>query len=379
MTKLTPRLRRRLRLNLNKLVFLFCLFLASSPVFAQSSGTYLGGYGEMNYQHFDNGDVPRLDISRFVIYLDHSFDNRWMFKSETEIEHVKIEGGAGGEIGIEQAYLDYRATNWLGWRGGLLVLPIGIMNQTHEPTTFYSVERPLFDQTVIPSTWAEIGTGIYGNASRTISYQLYITEGLKTQAITMEGLDPAKQEGSAGGETSDLSAGSDASHPALSGKLNFQPMMGLEFGASGYFERGYTQLFSRAFALGDLDAQYQHGPLRIRAEGAFITTGDASDLVPREIAGGYAEISYNLLALLEKSEAELHPFIRYESYAFAQIMPLDPEEIFTTIGWTSHKAITGGFAYKPMNELILKADYRWTNMDVGLERREFGLGAGYVF
>ncbi|HZK76718.1 MAG TPA: hypothetical protein VFD13_07400 [Candidatus Kapabacteria bacterium] len=365
------------------MTLLFCLLLAASDAFAQSAGTYIGGYGEMNYKHFVNGDVPRLDISRFVIYLDHSFSNRWMFKSETEIEHVKIKGGAGGEIGIEQAYLDYSATHWLGWRGGLLVLPIGLMNQTHEPTTFYSVERPLFDQIVIPSTWAEIGTGIYGKASRTLHYQLYITEGLQTRNITMNGLDPAKQEGSAGAQSSDLIAGSDASHPAISGKLNFEPVMGLELGASGYVERGYTQKISRAFVLGDLDAQFQQGPLRIRAEGAFINTGDASDFsgVPLEIGGGYGEIAYDLFSLFKEKKSELDVFVRYEQFAFRQREPVEIGGLlfpFTTT-WSQHQAITGGVAYKPMNELILKADYRWTNVDAGLERREFALGAGYVF
>jgi hypothetical protein len=383
MPERTSELRQRLRLNLNKLIFLFFIVYPGPLAFGQSAGTFVGGYGEMKYQHFDNGDLPRLDISRFVIYLDHSFNNRWMFKSETEIEHVKIEGGAGGEIGIEQAYLDYRAENWLGWRGGLVVLPIGIMNQNHEPTTFYSVERPLFDQVVIPSTWAEIGTGIYGDASKTIRYQLYLTEGLKTQSITMAGLDPAKQEGSAGAETSDLIAGSDASHPALSGKISFQPMMGLEFGASGYVQRGYTQEFSRAFALGDLDAQYQRGPLRIRAEGAFINTGDASDFssVPLKIGGGYGEIAYDLFSLFSEKKSELDAFVRYEQYAFQQREQAEIEGVLLPLPteWSLHRAITGGFAYKPLNELILKADYRWTNTDVGLERSEFGIGAGYVF
>jgi len=381
MAELTQEFRDRLRLNLNKAILLLCMLFVPSAAFGQSAETYIGGYGEMNYKHFDNGDLPRLDIDRFVLYLDHSFNNHWMFKSETEIEHVRIEGGAGGEIGLEQAYLDYHAKNWPGWRVGLIVLPIGIINQTHEPTTFYSVERPLFDQAIIPSTWREIGTGFYGNFSKQVSYQLYVSEGLKTEDINTESLDGAKQEGSAGAATSDLLAGSDASHPALSGKLNFEPFSGLEVGASGYIERGYTQKLSRSFALGDLDAQYQNGPLRIRAEGAFINTGDASDFrgVPREIAGGYGEISYDLFSLLGPEKSQLMTFVRYESYSFGELTSLDPELLLTTLGWSNHYAITGGFAFKPMNELILKADYRWTNRNAGLERREWALGAGYVY
>jgi len=134
-----------LRLSLNSIMLLF-LTLAGTSVFAQTAETFVGGYGEMNYQNYSDGAVPRLDISRFVLYLDHTFDMHWMFRSETEIEHVKISSGAGGEIGLEQAYLDFHAKDWLGWRVGLMVLPIGIMNQMHEPNTYFTVLRPMFDR-----------------------------------------------------------------------------------------------------------------------------------------------------------------------------------------------------------------------------------------
>jgi hypothetical protein len=355
------------------LSILFCSYAK-----AQSSQTFVGGYGEMNYQNYADGAVPRLDISRFVLYLDHTFDMHWMFRSETEIEHVKIEGGAGGEIGLEQAYLDFHAKDWLGWRAGLMVLPIGIMNQTHEPNTYFSVLRPIFDQVVIPSTWREIGTGIYGNASRTISYQLYLSEGIQPTAIGMDGTDPAKQEGWAGAATSDFLAGSDASHPSLSGKIDYRLAPGLTLGASGYLERGLQQDVSHAFVLGDLDAEYEHGPWRVRAEAAYITTGDAADTatVPPHIAGGYAELAFDLFSLWNEPKAKLYGFARYETFQFEQNPLMEPTPIAT---WERHEAVIGGFAYKPMNELILKADYQWTNTDAPLERREFGLGAGYVF
>ena len=332
----------------------------------------------MDYQNYADGAVPRLDISRFVLYLDHTFDIHWIFRSETEIEHVKIEGGAGGEIGLEQAYLDFHAKDWLGWRAGLMVLPIGIMNQTHEPNTYFSVLRPVFDQVVIPTTWREIGTGLYGDVSKTISYQLYLSEGIVPTMIGMDGTDPAKQEGWAGAATSDFLAGSDASNPSLCGKIDYHPVPGLTLGASGYFERGLDHDISHAFALGDLDAEYERGPWRARVEAAYITTGNAADTatVPPHIAGGYAELAFDLLSLWNEPRAKLYGFVRYETFQFEQ----NPQmESVPTSTWERHAAVIGGFAYKPMNELILKADYQWTNTDAPLERREFGLGAGYVF
>ncbi|GEM_PF-3039165 len=372
------RFRYLLRLSLNSILFVFFTFLAARTR-AQSS-TYVGGYGEMNYQNFSNGNPPRLDISRFVIYLDHTFDSRWTFRSETEIEHVKIEGGAGGEIGIEQAYLEYRANERIGWRGGLLVLPIGIMNQTHEPNSYFSVLRPLFDQTVVPTTWAEIGTGVYGNLSKALAYQLYLSEGLQTQNSTMQTLDGAKQEGWAAAETSDTLAGSNVSRPALSGKLTFTPAEGLEIGASGYLERGPTTIFSNLFELGDLDVQYETNAWRFRAEGAYVNTGMVLPDVPAQVVGGYGELAFNLFSFT-KMRSQLWAFSRFEEYAFREYTSDSSEDILgdgPTVS-TIHRALVSGVAFKPMNELILKADYQWTNTDSPLEHREWALGAGYVF
>jgi opacity protein-like surface antigen len=359
---------------------IYLLVAATSEVRAQAVENYIGGYGEMTYHHYDNGDVPRLDIARFVLYFDHTFNNRWMFKSETEIEHVKIAGGAGGEIGLEQAYLDYHATDAITWRGGLIVLPIGIMNQLHEPVSYYSVERPLFDREVIPSTWREIGTGIYGNLLKALTYQLYLTEGLNTSGITMEGLDGAKQEGSAGAITSDVVAGSDASHPALSAKLNGTPATGLQIGISAYIQRGHTQDLLGSLAVADMDVEYASGPFRARAEAALVSTGDAADTtVPTRIHGGYAEVSYNIMPLLSSAKSELIPFVRVEGIVFTAGGYSATGANFFGPSTYAHNVFTAGISFKPLDELILKADYRWTNTDVGLERRAFSLGVGYAF
>src|SRR5207244_3749257 len=94
-----------------------------------------------------------VNLARFVVYLAHSFDERLAFRSELEVEDAKIEGGqAGGEVSLEQAYLDYRLGDWITLRTGLVLPPVGIINETHEPSTFNGVERPGFDHDVIPTT-----------------------------------------------------------------------------------------------------------------------------------------------------------------------------------------------------------------------------------
>ena len=394
MDSLIPVRRQRLRLNLNNGILCFVLILVSTPVFAQSSEdstipphgiqafldqTHLGGYGEMSYENpgYYN-DVPRLDLKRIVLYVAHSFNDKWAFKSEFEVEHVRIERGTGGEVEWEQAYLDYHGSNAIGWRGGEMVLPIGITNQTHEPPTFYSVERPLFDQQVIPTTWYEIGTGFYGTITEGIEYQLYVTEGLKAEGLAMDGTDGAKQEASARENGNDTIAGSDATHPAISTKLDFLPIAGLRIGASAYYQaKAFDSLptgGNGSFLMVMFDARFEHGPLRLRGEGGFFTVGqDGANYygTPSKAVGGYGEVAYNILPFFSSSAQEALPFVRYESYAFT-----GPAPATTAI---HHNHLIAGVAYKPLDNLIFKADYRFSKVDGLPDYHQLSLGGGFVF
>lgn len=365
----------------------FALLASFSPALAQSTTeegnvqsllntTHVGGYGEMTFGD-PNGSAPaRLDVERFVIYLDHYFSEKWAFKSETEIEHVKVEHGVGGEVALEQAFLDWHASDVFGWRVGLLLIPMGIINQTHEPNTFSSVERPVVDEAVIPSTWREIGTGIYGTLTEGLKYQAYISEGLRGEGIGPEGMHDAKQEGS-----SDEGEGSNASHPAISAKLEYAPLAGLRLGAATYIQPSAFESAPEGVA-GMLigvagDASYQFGALKLRAEFATWSVGDADTIshatgtaVANPITGFYGEVGYNILSLITPETAsELIPFVRYENVS---ITPHDLSAIKSTF-------VTAGVAYKPLDNVILKADYRFSNSDVTTEKGKLNLGAGYAF
>ena len=347
--------------------------------------THVGGYGEITYKNSQGDAVPRFNIPRFVIYLDHYFNDKWAFKSETEIEDVRVERGEGGEIGLEQAFLDYHANTHINWRGGLLLIPMGIINQTHEPNTFYSVERPLFDQEVIPTTWREIGTGIYGDITDGIKYQLLLTEGLKGEGLSMETTDGAKQEGSAGEASSDEVAGSDASHPAITAKLDFLPLAGLRIGAALYYQQNAFDTLpagsSGTFFMFVLDARYEHGPLHIRAEGGEFDVapgGSGYYSTPSNALGGYGEIAYNVLPLFSQSESELLPFVRYESFTFTG--PDVSTDANAAAGPSvAHTSITAGVAFKPLDNIILKADYRITKVEGMPDYKQFSLGGGFAF
>src|SRR2546429_3769853 len=143
--------------------------------------TTVGGYGEVHYTNPTGPKTPPVvNLARLVVYLAHSFDERLAFRSELEVEDAKIEGGqAGGEGSLEQAYLDYRLGDWITLRTGLVLPPVGIINETHQPSTFNGVERPRFDHDVIPTTWPEIGLGPVGTIPRGtgLSHTLYPANG----------------------------------------------------------------------------------------------------------------------------------------------------------------------------------------------------------
>ena len=132
--------------------------------------TSIGGYGELHYQ---GGPVDRVDFHRFVLFLGHEFTNDIRFFSELEVEHALAGDGAPGEVELEQAYLQIDVNDRNRINAGLQLLPVGIINETHEPPTFFGVERNPVESNIIPSTWWEAGVGINGNFGMSgISYDL---------------------------------------------------------------------------------------------------------------------------------------------------------------------------------------------------------------
>jgi len=128
------------------------------------SATSIGGYGELHYNQVssDDGDSEEIDFHRFVLFFGHEFTDRIRFFSEFELEHSLAGDGAPGEVELEQAYVEYGLNDNLAARTGLFLLPIGILNETHEPTTFYGVERNDVENIIVPTTWWEAGAGISG-------------------------------------------------------------------------------------------------------------------------------------------------------------------------------------------------------------------------
>lgn len=196
----------------------------------------IGGYAQVDYNQPLNSDTynnGKLDVHRMVLMFGYKFNSRTQFITELEVEHVK-------EIYAEQAFLDYRINNFMNLRAGLMLIPMGIVNEYHEPPTFMGVERPLLDKYIVPSTWREIGTGITGNIpNANLKYQAYIVNGFSSyndgsKLRGSDGLRKGRQKG----------AESFMSSPNFTGKIEYYGFSGLNLGLSGYFGNTQSTLYN---------------------------------------------------------------------------------------------------------------------------------------
>jgi len=325
-----------------------------------------------------------VNLRRFVVYLAHTFNDRLSFHSELEVEDAKIEGGSsGGEVAMEQAFLDYRIADALTLRTGLVLPPVGIVNETHEPPTFNGVDRPAFDHDVIPTTWREIGIGIVGRLPVTegLSYRLYLVNGLRASGFSdAEGIRDGRQEGRE----------ATFANPSLTGRLEWvRP--GLRLGGSFWYggtTGGDTLLgtgtFDAPIAVLSADARYDRGALALRAVFATISVGDAGAInalygsaVGSRISGGYAEVAYNLLRpLVPNTSQRLNAFVRHERYDTQADVPAGT----VRDRGLARRTTTLGLAYKPTWNTVFKGDYEVRRTAAGTGQGEtLRLGVGYQF
>jgi hypothetical protein len=360
--------------------------LLSTPLPAQDSETTsIGGYGEVHYTNATGPNTPGvINVRRFVVYLAHSFSDHLAVRSELELEDAKLEGGqAGGEVALEQLYLDYLLSPALTLRAGLVLPPVGILNEVHEPPTFNGVERPSFDQAVLPTTWRELGIGAVGAlpGASGLSYRLYLVNGLKAAGFdAVSGIRGGRQEGKE----------ASFANPSLTGRLEWvRP--GLRLGGSFWYGGSANQdpalgtgSFDNAVALISADARYDRGPLMFRGVLANISIADAEAInaayggqVGSRIAGGYVEAAYNVLSLLAPASAQrLNAFLRYEHFDTQAAVPAGVVKDESL----ARRITTMGLSYKPLYNVVFKGDYQLQRAKAGLGEGELlSLGVGYQF
>ena len=347
--------------------------------------TTIGGYGEVQYHNLSGPDTPgQANVARFVAYLAHSFNERIALRSELEVEDARIEGGApGGEVALEQVYLDYTLSPAATIRAGLVLPPIGIINETHEPNTYNGVDRPQFDHDVIPSTWRDIGVGLVGSlpGGPGLSYRVYLLNGLVASGFSAEeGIREGRQEGHE----------ASFANPSLTGRLEWA-RPGLRIGGSFWYGGSAAQdpllgtgTFDNAVALVSADARYDVGPFMFRGVVANVSIADAERInaayggqVGSRIAGGYVEGAYNVLsALAPQSTHQLNAFIRHERFNTQAGVPAG----VVRDDALARRITTFGVSYKPVYNVVFKGDYQLRRNRAGVGQDEqLALGVGYQF
>lgn len=362
---------------------------AASKVYGKK-GVSIGGYGEFLYQNFDgkreDGEPSDLrsqvDALRAVLYFGYKFDDRWVFNSEIEVEHAVTASDKGGEVAVEFAYLDYLFSSAVRARAGLVLVPMGLVNELHEPPVFLGARRPEVERFLIPSTWRELGAGIYGDAGR-VSYRLYAVNGLNSEGYTAEGIREGRSEGSEAA----------AENWALTGRLDWTPVSGALLGASffsGDSDQGRKtpggSSFSGTTTVFDLHADWKWRGLWLRGLYARTTISDAAAIneangfhgdesVGSRQWGWYLQGGFDVLSLKAGVTAALIPFVRYDRYDTQSRVPAgyarNPEN--------DAKVLTLGAVFKPIEPIAIKIDWQQMKNAARAGVNQWNAGLGYLF
>lgn len=355
----------------------------------------VGGYAQIDYNQPLN-DTARtngmMDVHRMILFFGYKFNERVTFVSELEVEHVK-------EMYVEQAFVNYKVAEPFNIRAGLMLIPMGIINEYHEPTTFNGVERPNVDGKIVPTTWREMGAGFTGNIDNlSLKYQAYVMNGFLGYdgAGKLKGKDMLR-----GGRQK--GAKSTISSPNFSAKVDFYGIKGLKIGAAGYF--GNTQ--STAYnglenadttgALGradstvvgvtmfGFDVRYTFKALHVRGQVITAAISNAKEYnayntkdLGSSMMGYYGEVGYDVLSIFKKDAKEkIILFGRYEFYDTHATVPEDTDRNDSY----ARTDMTFGVSYKVAAGAVFKADYQIfdNKADNNTPSKQINFGVGVWF
>ncbi|MEN9353335.1 MAG: hypothetical protein RL318_660 [Fibrobacterota bacterium] len=360
------------------------------------SKTVIGGYAEAEYVNPVAGAAKKshADLHRFVLFVSHGFSEQLSFHSELEVEHVLTEMkvskdkdgkvtdvSAPGYVSVEQAFIDYRLAGSFGFRTGVVLAPVGIVNEVHEPDTYHGVHRPLYANSFVPTTWRDMGLLAYGSPM----------EGLQLRGGVMAGLLGNSIGGASGLRGGRQKAGkSNAENLSLTARAEYA-LPGVKLGLSGWY--GGTSMGDTALGDGNFDAPVTMvaGDLRAEWNGAFLRGEVGWALLSEaekmqkaykkspgeQMAGGYIEAGYDLLPLfLPQTQQSLTPFARFERIDTHYEVPSN----VSLNKANSQSQWVAGLTWKPVSRVAFKFDYSWLRNEAGTaERDEVKLGAGCSF
>ena len=377
---------------------------AASNVYRVNRGISIGGYGEAMYTNYadprgDNAtNKDNADLERAVIYLGYKFNDWIILNNEIEFEHASTGEGdeAKGEVSVEFSQLDFLLDPKYNIRAGLMLVPMGFINEMHEPTTFHGNRRPDVERYIIPSTWREMGAGLFGEILPALQYRMYAMNGLNSDGFSNIGIKEGRQGGS----------NAKAEDFAFTGRLDYSPTFapGLMVGASTFlgnsgqkdavnFDGKNVNVFTQLY---EGHIQYKYRGLELRALGAWSKIDNTEYLNPllgadgpvgKESFGWYVEAAHDIMPFIWKdSNQYLAPFFRVERYDTLASVARDPDtgESFDKSTGLDRWIYQAGLSYKPIDNIVIKADYRNIRdrklLPAGVPfGDEFNLGIGFIY
>lgn len=328
--------------------------------------TTLGGYGELHYNNLDSKE--EVDFHRFVLSIGHAYTDSIRLFSEVELEHSVAGDGEDGEIELEQAYVEFDLNEQHSAKTGLFLVPVGILNPTHEPPTFYGVERNPVEKNIIPTTWWEAGADFHGELGKGFSYNLAGTSGLDVDTSGSKAflIRNGRQKVSE----------AKANDGAITGRVKWTGIPGVELGLTGQWQKDITQgELGIGATLLEVHADIQRGPFGLRALYARwdldkhndINASDPSAAGRDEQEGWYIEPSYKTRVGTIPGEWGL--FARYNVW----------DNNAGSSNNTEMKQIDVGLNYWPIPDVVFKFDVQSQDNEGDKNDNGFNLGIGYQF
>jgi len=348
----------------------------------------MGGYGELNYARpTDDSSATTADASRFVIGVNYRFDDRTRLVSELELEHAVSSAEDPGESEVEQMYIERDLGHDMFAKGGLFLIPSGMLNESHEPTRYYGVFRNHVETQIIPTTWREGGALLEGRTRFGMRWDVGVSTG-----FNLAKWDPTSEEGreSPLGSIHQELALAAASDLAGFVAVNYTGVPGLLLGGSaftGNSGQGQPGFDDNRVTLWEGHARWTPGRwdlATLYAQGYIDNTAainatfvGSPTLIPQRFFGWYAQVAYQLF---ERDTTSLYPFARFErintAADYAKIAPG-----ITPPSASDQDIFIGGFSFNFANGVVLKADYQHVDDDAGdnAPSNQFDLGIGYQF
>ncbi len=354
------------------ILILMVLFMSASalPILADED-IHFHGYGELHYGNTNkDGSVDKMDNHRLVLGWTYRYTDRILLNVEIDYEH------GAKEMELEFAFMDFLISDAINIRAGTLLMPVGYLNEYHEPPLFYSVERPYVQKNVIPTTWQEGGAGIFGSLQYGINYRLYLVNSLDASKFSASsGIRKGRHKGSEA-PSNDL---------AVVGRLEYDGIKSLRLGFSGYngnTGQNTSGLGNTSVTLIETDVRYKLNNLELTGLYSSINIGDTKKIntekgqvIGENIFGFYVEAAYHFGKMFLPDEMDMVIFGRHEQFntqdKVASGLTADPKN--------DRKVSTFGISYYPIKKVAVKIDMENWETGTGETWEQFNAGIAYMY